>query len=174
MFNQPFNARIDGFDARIRNQKGNNQDQSYCRVHLLYEFDESLAAEIGGPAPGILDAMIGEFDAGKVGAVPLTINSKAVNVRFRIGRKNHTIRDTIALDTRVIPPSTKNLSAMLAVKVSFLAADSDVLTLWDAMGQTVTVRMDREQLSFPGMGDGEGINALAEPETFGEPGAVAL
>lgn len=152
MFNKSFTARIDGLDARIRREKGNNQDQAYLRLHLLFEFDAELAGEIGGPAPGILEAITTEYDAGKVGGVALTLASKAVNVRFRVGKKTHVIKDTIALDTRVMPPNGKNLSPMLAVKVSFLAVEADVMTLWNLLGQSATVKMDRQQLELPGMG----------------------
>ena len=177
MFNTSFNARVEGFSARVRQQKGNNQDQRYVRLNLLYEFDEPMAAEIGGPAPGVLAAMMADYDAGRVGAVPLTLNSRAVNVRFRVGRKNHVIRDTVGLDTRAIPPTAKNLSAMLAVRVSFLASADDIGTLWQLMGQQVPVQMDREQLMLPGMGGGPAPEL--DPETsaaldaFNETGEAA-
>lgn len=164
MFNQSFKARVDGFDARIRAQKGNNAEQQYVRLHLLFEFDEQLAAEIGGPAPGVYQAMTASYDDGSVGAVPLSLNSRAVNVRFRVGRKNHTVKDTISLDVKAMPPTSKNLSAMLQAKVSFLATEADVATLWEIMGRSVSVKMDRQQLTFPGMG---GEQQTIDPDQAG-------
>lgn len=162
MFNQGFMARVDGFSAKIRTQAGNNDEQPCVSVSLLYELDDALASEIGGPAPGVLNAMVADYDDGKIGAVPISLNSKAVNVRLKVGRKTHTIGNTISLTVRAMPPTAKNLSAMLQVKVGFLASEADVASLWEVLGKTVTVRMDREQLELPGMGPAEIDSHIAQ------------
>lgn len=152
MFNSSFKARINGYDCRIRSQRGNNEEQAYVSLHLLFEFTPEVAAEIAGPAPRVLEAMMIKSEHGSVGAIPIRLNSRAVNVRFRIGNKHHVVKDTIALSLRAIPPTATNMQAMLGVKVSFLAGPNDVAMLWDQMGKHVGVRMDREQLELPGMG----------------------
>jgi hypothetical protein len=153
MFNKSFKARVEGYDCRVRKQKGNNEEQAYVRLHLLFEFSAEVAAEIGGPAPRIHEIMTRESDEGAIGAVPLRLNSRAVNVRFHVGNKHHVVKDTIDLALRATPPGATSLEPMLAVRVSFLAGPNDVAMLWEHLGNQVAVRMDREQLELPGMGN---------------------
>jgi len=154
MFNRSFKARVEGYDCRVRKQKGNNEEQAYIRLHLLFEFSPEVAAEIGGPAPRVYELMTRESDEGTIGAVPLRLNSKAVNVRFKVGNKHHVVKDTIDLSLRATPPGATTLEPMLAVNVSFLGGPNDIAMLWEHMGRHVAVRMDREQLELPGMGSG--------------------
>lgn len=158
MFNRSFKARIDGFDARIRRQKGNNADQQYLRCHLLFELDADIAGEIGGPAPRVFALMANGADDGSVGPIPITLNSRAVNVRFRVANKYHVISETISLSLKAIPPSSANVSPMLQVTVSFLAGPNDLSMLWDQMGRQVGIRMDRQQLELPGVGSAPAPN----------------
>ena len=151
MFNSSHKARIDGFDCRIRRQAGNNEEQSYARLRLLFEFTPEIAAEIGGPAPRIYDALAQDYDGDGLGAVPIRLNASAVNVRFRVDNKYHVVQNTIALTMRAQPPTATNLQPMLAVRVSFLAGENDIAMLWSHMGEHVGVRMDRQQLELPGM-----------------------
>lgn len=150
MFHKSFKCRIDGYDVRVRQQKGNNEDERTIRLHLLYEFTEDMAEEIGGPAPQVYKTMTTKYDNGKVGAVPIQLSARAVNVRFKTGNKiAHTIKDTTALDVSVRPPNKSNLSPMLEAKVTFLGTEEDAQTLYRNSGQHLSTKMDRKQLELP-------------------------
>ena len=151
MFSQVFKAQIGKLSMAVRQQTGNNDGQQIATLGLTYKFDQDIALELGGAAPGLLELMgIDHGDGASLGKTPLKLNAKGVNVRLSLGdKKTHVIAETTALSATVSPPSVKSQEPTLEATISFKPSKADLVMAKDNQGRLIGTKMDRQQLALP-------------------------
>jgi hypothetical protein len=151
MFGKSFKAKFKSAKLGVRHTK--KQSQKTCELELCYDFDETIAAAIGGDAPP-LQAMLANSSDRSCATKSTTVQLDAtdVGIRFRLGNQQHAIESTFELSASAKKPNAEDPGPTLTVKAGFFPDDADLAMVWERLNSVVGTRMDRRQLTLPKTG----------------------
>jgi hypothetical protein len=153
MFGSGFSATIDKLGLVMVRVK---EERKAVLVELRYDFTPELAASIGGAAPAI-QQMLGRSkdETSHLSGAGLHLDAASVEVTIAASSEEAIVLTTGNLTSRAYPSQAQGGSSpSLKVKCSFSCVDDEEAAgVWSLcyahLGETVSVRMERDQLKLP-------------------------